>query len=315
MIDNVELPDNVNETTLANIYKLHFLRNIGLEDSEMQQFDNYIDLLQKDIITKSQFARLGGEIGRAVHICLFLVVLKQKGNLLDFMSDFTIEGTVSDYTKSWLECVKIRTISRNLQTSRELKELFRKMLFILSVEPGNAYVQFPQLNGMGGLPSMSMSSNFQLEDEPHLDDDHEHKQATQANWNKVKNYLSKLRKQKALRDGKSGESLVALLLLFLEMQIDISKIFALLEARGNQFSKMTQLLELMKTLILSCKDSILASEILSAFSKIFRSNQQELKSLTINYNGLPIQEATKQIQVVKSIIESFVSNVCNDQIP
>jgi hypothetical protein len=71
----------------------------------------------------------------------------------------------------------------------------------------------------------------------------------------------------------------------------------------------------MRTLILSCKDSILASEILSAFSKIFRSNQQELKSLTINYNGLPKHEANIQIQVVKSIIESFVSSVCNDQIP
>jgi hypothetical protein len=106
---------NISEQEIAGLYKAHILNTLGLkENSAIEQLDKYIDLLQHEIRRKTPFARLGGEIGKTVHLCMFLVVLKQRGSLLYFMQDFLLDSTVQDYVKPWLDCVKIRTISRNL---------------------------------------------------------------------------------------------------------------------------------------------------------------------------------------------------------
>lgn len=110
----VEL-SNLTDEELAIQYEGHILQLLGITDPLVKEMlENYVEALQKDIRAKSPFARLGGEVGKAVHLSMFFVVLKQKGALKYFLEDIMDENTVQSYSKTWLECVKIRTISRNL---------------------------------------------------------------------------------------------------------------------------------------------------------------------------------------------------------
>ena len=153
-------------------------------------------------------------------------------------------------------------------------------------------------------------------DDPHSHEaEEDHHKVAQKNWNKVKSYLSKLRKNRAEREGKTSESLIAILFILLEMPVDITKVFTLLENREKDFDQKTNLFELMKMLIQNSEDSILANEILSAFQLLFKTNKYELKSLTNNYNGLPKNKADHQIHLIKSIIETFVEEISKNHQP
>lgn len=229
------------------------------------------------------------------------------------------ESTVQSYAKVWLECVSIRSISRKLQTFRELKELFRKILLILSIEPGTAYMDPVNLSsGLSNSLSRGLSNSLSrgLSNKlGNLEEEETEKSLATKNWSKVKVYLSQLRSKSAIKEGKSSEDLIAMIFILLDIPVEITSIFTLLKTREKTFDQKTKLFMLIKELNQSAKESILANEILPAFQLLFKSNRYELKYLTDNYNGMAKHKLGYQISIIKSIIETFVHEIVQEHRP
>lgn len=302
---------DLTEIEIATLYKNNILEVLQLDEEGSQNFEKFISSLQNKIKKKNHLYSYGGKKCDYCVIALFIAVLKHQGRLEFLSSDLSDESSYDSYADTWLKCSKIRITAMKFQTARELKNLFRKIKFLLSMEESQHFMEFPGVSetGLGSLDEEEPKEDMMQESQnPEKEPD----------WIKLKNYLKKMKEKRANNNfiGFSNEEdVVSIMLSLIRLHVEVDTIMEVLTSRmehfkaiGNSFAFFLQLLD-------NCKESILASEIFTSFEKIFRTSPSKLESLTINYNGLPTYLIKQQISLITKIIKNFVQYLCSEENP
>lgn len=302
---------------IAQFYRTNIFEVLGFGEDIVEKFKKFSDYLQNKIKFKNPYSRLGGEIGDSCATALFLVTLKHQGSLEFLKKDLEDESTFDSYIDTWLKCTEIRTVARNYHTSRELKNLFRKIQLLISMESNHSLMQFPGMSetGLGSLSSLTIDTNEQKVMQGEMVVEEESENA--ADWAKVRKYLSTLREKKAKFEGagKDKENVVSLVLGLIKLHVEVESILNLLSNRMKLFLSTSKSFNFFIKLISNSRESILAPEIFTSFEKIFRSSPFRLGEITVNYNGVPEIMIKKQVSVIKKIILSFVDYLCSEENP
>ena len=337
----------LSELDIALMYQNHLFTNIGVDSGLVDGLIEYVKGLQAKVRSRNPLSRLGGKVGQCVATSLFLVVLKHQGLLQLFLKDVAGSEGAEAYLQTYQKCSKIRGIARNLQTKKELKSLFRKLLLVLSMDGSDAYTTIHGgLEPLGRLSSLdSPKSENQSEtvfdqktekngDSELKEDENEDnespdrhrihdpiqnltlspsKQRGGPDWNKVKAYLQSLRIAKN-SNSDTPDTIIDTICSLAQLPTPSETILKVISKRLENFKKFTNAFKLMTQLFPPRLNSMMA-EIFTLFQSIFRTSSNRLEPITTNLNGLPKALIDHQKGLIKQLVGVFVEYVCSEATP
>ena len=303
--------EDLSELEISKLYKDHIFDWINIKNEAQEVFEKHCRDLQKQVKKRGGlYTNLGGEIGYCCSVSLFIVILKHKGILEFFTEDMESPSNLNNesYDQIWLECSNIRMLTRKIHTKRELVSLFNKLKLCLTIDSKDTFLSTGNLGG--DLLSKEITKTETFVRNSTINED-----IQGTDWGRVKNYLNSIRRKSSnsFKQDKEEDSLVRLIIKFIQIPVEASTILSLLEKRRERFDLSTRALGFMEKLTSTNHSSILCKQILSTFEKTFRPVTQPftLTYLTLNYNGLDKNLITKQMELITNIIKSKVEIICS----
>jgi hypothetical protein len=265
---------------------LHFLNYImtaiGFQDSNQQFFNQLTDSLQKLSLAKNAHINLLGKVGLIINKIVFLIILKHYNRLFEILAGRQEDEMQpdSDYKALWLASSKIRMIIRKYETTRQFEEFFRKVLFLLSIDPSDSW---------------SLTKTLHAKEVP--------KNMTQE-FMKVKIYLEELKNQ-SLSSINTDNTLPEIILKFLTIEAPVDSVIQIIEDKEKKFEAFGKAVDTISGLIKDVWQDI--PQALLVLNRLFRKDNNLIDYFSVDYNGIAKEIIQKRLGVLKSIVSKIMT--------
>jgi hypothetical protein len=265
---------------------LHFLNYImtaiGFQDSNQQFFNQLTDSLQKLSLAKNAHINLLGKVGLIINKIVFLIILKHYNRLFEILAGRQEDEMQpdSDYKALWLASSKIRMIIRKYETTRQFEEFFRKVMFLLSIDPSDSW---------------SLTKTLPVKEVP--------KNMTQE-FMKVKIYLEELKNQ-SLSSINTDNTLPEIILKFLTIEAPVDSVIQIIEDKEKKFEAFGKAVDTISGLIKDVWQDI--PQALLVLNRLFRKDNNLIDYFSVDYNGIAKEIIQKRLGVLKSIVSKIMT--------